>query len=357
MGWLPAKSLILGVIFCLLIVNQGNAQDPQFSQFYAAPLYLNPAFTGSALQARLGINYRNQWPQISEANFETFAFYFDTYLNEYNSGVGLLVTRDQEGFAGLSSTAVSLSYAYQVSITNSITFRPGFQAGIVNKDLNFSDLTFGNQFDNTTGTFDRSIVGEPDLLATDDSFNFFDLGLGGLVYTDNWWIGVSAFHLTEPNQSFFDTDDAILPIRYSFHGGYKFFLGQQPYVNEYNRRREVSVTPTFQYKFQGDFDQVDLGVAFLYQPITAGLFYRGLPIKDLEGDGVNESVNNNESIVFAIGLLDIKGLNIGYSFDFTISELGISSGGAHEVSLSYVFQLTENRLPPKEKRFVPCPKI
>ena len=46
------------------------AQDPQFSQFYAAPLYLNPAFAGSSELARVGINYRNQWPAMP-GNFVT----------------------------------------------------------------------------------------------------------------------------------------------------------------------------------------------------------------------------------------------------------------------------------------------
>ena len=57
------------VVFFVVGLNKTLAQDPQFSQFYAAPLYLNPAFAGSAQEARVGINYRNQWPQIDDANF------------------------------------------------------------------------------------------------------------------------------------------------------------------------------------------------------------------------------------------------------------------------------------------------
>ena len=86
------KCIFLAFLIAPLLFEKASCQDPQFSQFYAAPLYLNPAFAGSALEARIGLNYRNQWPQISNANFETFAAYFDTYFDEYNSGVGFIAS-------------------------------------------------------------------------------------------------------------------------------------------------------------------------------------------------------------------------------------------------------------------------
>jgi len=338
-----------------LLGNSAFAQDPQFSQFYAAPLYLNPAFTGSALEGRWGLNYRNQWPQISEANFETFSGYFDTYFDEANSGVGLLLTHDREGFAGLRSTSISLGYAYQLKLTEKLTFRAGGAVGWTSRDANFADLTFGNQFDPTTGTFDPNLPSEPALIGA-SAINFIDIALGGLIYTKRWWFGFSGFHLTEPQQSFFDDNTSILPARFSAHGGYKFYLNSEPFENQLNRKREISITPTLQYKFQGDFDQLDAGVYFVYQPIIFGLWYRGLPFKTFSDEN-DETFPNNEALVFMVGLLDVKSLSLGYSFDYTLSQLGISSGGAHEISLSYHFPLTQKKLPPKDKRFIPCPKI
>src|SRR5678815_5617643 len=77
-----------------------SAQDPQFSQFYAAPLYLNPAFAGSTNQGRAGVNYRNQWPAI-DANFTTLSAFADFYLEDYNSGVGAILTRDYVNLVGV----------------------------------------------------------------------------------------------------------------------------------------------------------------------------------------------------------------------------------------------------------------
>ncbi|WP_040496012.1 PorP/SprF family type IX secretion system membrane protein [Fulvivirga imtechensis] len=339
--------------FCLLMLLMPEvvtAQDPQFSQFYAAPLYLNPAFAGATQQARVGLNYRNQWPSI-DANFVTISAFFDTFIESKNSGVGMLLMRDTEGQAGLKSTSVGLQYAYQLYITDWLTFRPGFQAAFYNRHVNFSDLTFGDQFDPNTGEI---------INPTNESFgnlskNFVDLSAGGVLYTKNIWVGVAAHHLNTPNQAFEeDADPKELPTKLSFHGGIKLLFSPGTMGSGlYARPQERSLTPTFQYKTQGEFDQLDMGLYLTLEPIIIGTWYRGLPFKKLEG------FNNNESIVLLIGFTKKGGqgdlLNIGYSYDYTISKLGSGSGGAHEISISYSWNNRDPRKPPKHIMQIPCP--
>src|SRR6185369_4935517 len=86
--------LVASVVLILFIGESVTAQDPQFSQFYAAPLYLNPAFAGATGQARVGANYRNQWPAI-DANFTTISAFGDFYHENKNVGLGAIITRDQ----------------------------------------------------------------------------------------------------------------------------------------------------------------------------------------------------------------------------------------------------------------------
>ncbi|MEM8895922.1 MAG: PorP/SprF family type IX secretion system membrane protein, partial [Bacteroidota bacterium] len=95
----------------MFVNNKALAQDPQFSQYYAAPLYMNPALAGINQQGRAGVNYRQQWPSIP-ASFETFSAYIDYNFEDYNSSGGLIVTNDREGLAGLNSTTIGLQYAY-----------------------------------------------------------------------------------------------------------------------------------------------------------------------------------------------------------------------------------------------------
>jgi type IX secretion system PorP/SprF family membrane protein len=341
----------LSLVFLLILLASGSVtgQDPQFSQFYAAPLYLNPAFAGATNQNRVGMNYRNQWPAI-DANFNTISAYADFYIESKNSGVGVLINRDREGVLGLQSTSVALQYAYDLRIVEGLSFRPGFQVGVYNRSINFDRLTFGDQIDANTGQLKPGASAEG--LNTGQSKFFPDISMGGLFYSKRAWLGFAAHHLTEPDQSLVGSKDN-LPMKLSGHAGWKFYLkpgemGQ----GFYKKGRERSIAPAIQYRHQGKFDQMDVGMYYTFEPLIIGTWYRGVPFKSLNG------IVNNESIVLLVGFTK-KGtkdiLNIGYSYDFTISKLGPGSGGAHEFSLVYSWNSRDPRKPAKDKLVIPCP--
>ncbi len=334
-------------VLMLLCEIDVTAQDPQFSQFYAAPLYLNPAFAGSTGQARAGINYRNQWPAI-DANFTTFSAYFDYFIEDKNSGVGIIMNRDVEGLAGLRSFNLGLQYSYELFLTENLGFRPGAQVSLYNRDINFNKLTFGDEFVN--GEFISGTTAEQ--FNTNFSKTFVDLSLGGVFFTKVAYLGIAAFHLNQPNQSIID-EESKLPVKLSIHGGFKFYMKPGAIGSGvYTREAERSIGPAFQYRHQGQFDQMDLGVYYTAEPLVLGLWYRGVPFKSVNG------FVNNESIVLLLGFTRIgakEALNIGYSFDYTISKLTASSGGAHEFSLVYTWPMRNPRKPPKDKLVIPCP--
>jgi type IX secretion system PorP/SprF family membrane protein len=340
-------------VSCIILAMLGvhdplTAQDPQFSQFYAAPLYLNPAFAGSTGQARAGINYRNQWPAI-DANFTTMSAYFDYFIADKKSGVGVLMTRDMEGLAGLRSLSVGLQYSYELELTDYLGFRPGAQVALYNRDVNFDRLTFGDQFDASGNIISEETA---EVFNTNFSKTFVDLSFGGVLFTRVAWLGVAGNHLNKPNQSIID-EESRLPIKLSVHGGFKFFM--KPGVIEngiYSREAERSIAPAFQYRHQGKFDQMDLGVYFTFEPLVLGTWYRGVPFKQLDG------FVNNESLVLLLGFVKLgakDAINIGYSFDYTISKLGPGSGGAHEFSLVYTWPMRNPRKPDPDKLVIPCP--
>lgn len=350
---LKAKQIIVGLSLVSVLISWTvtpvTAQDPQFSQFYAAPLYLNPAFAGSTGQARAGINYRNQWPAI-DANFTTMSAYFDYFIEDKNSGVGILLTRDMEGLAGLRSMSLGLQYSYELQITDFLGFRPGVQVALFNRDVNFDRLTFGDQFDPVTGDFINPTTAES--FNTNFSKTFLDLSFGGVLFTKVAWLGVAANHLNQPNQSIID-EESKLPMKLSVHGGFKFFMKPGVIKNGiYSRTSERSIAPAFQYRHQGKFDQMDLGLYFTFEPLVLGTWYRGVPFKQVEG------FVNNESLVLLLGFMKLGGkdaINVGYSFDYTISKLGPGSGGAHEFSLVYTWPMRNPRKPPADKLVIPCP--
>ncbi len=335
--------LQITLIVSYWVLPEAHAQDPQFSQYYAAPLNLNPGLTGINQRGRAGINYRNQWPSI-DAQFETYSFFLDYNFEDYYSSLGLVVNTDREGIAGLRSTMVGVQYAYQVQLTPRWTFRPAVQAAIFQRDINFDRLTFGDQFDasgqvvfdNTRETFN-----------TGNNRTFFDLSFGGIWFNERIWGGFSIYHVTEPNQALAGGESPLFR-RVSFHGGYKIPFYTISKSAQNRPIKERSITPSFNYRTQGDFEQLDVGAFVTLEPLILGLWYRGIPINSLDG------IANNESIILMTGVA-IKNVSMGYSFDLPISDLGINSGGAHEISLIYSFSLDPPGKPPRDVRDLKCP--
>ncbi|WP_194777120.1 PorP/SprF family type IX secretion system membrane protein [Pararhodonellum marinum] len=343
----------LHILFFLTLmfswIQESLAQDPQYSQFYAAPLYLNPAFAGSELQGRVGANYRNQWPGI-DTQFTTFSAYFDTFLDKYNSGVGFMIMNDVEGAAGLRSVTVSGLYSYELRLGEGIYFRPGFQASYIRRDIGFfENLIFANQI-NPADPFSEPLPGG-DLSGLGEPVNMLSLSFGGLVFTNNFWFGASAHHVNQPNQSFLD-GVSNLPTKFSVHTGYRISLGTGGYRGDYTHmRRQRSITPTLNYKRQGPFEQLDVGTYLYLEPLVLGLWYRGLPYKPINDQ------SNRDAIVLLVGVNLPSGMNVGYSFDYTVSQLGIQSGGAHEISLSFVLPDKNQGKPRLRDTLLPCPKF
>jgi type IX secretion system PorP/SprF family membrane protein len=339
------------MLFMLVAANVVTAQDPQFSQFYAAPLYLNPAFAGSTQQGRVGMNYRNQWPGI-DANFTTVSAFADFYLEDHNSGIGAIITRDYANVLGLQSIGLGLQYAYQLKLNKKLSFRPGVQVSLNSRNINYDKLIFGDQI-NPDGSIDPTAEN----LGTGGSVFYPDLGFGGLLFSEHAWVGLAVFHLLTPNQSLVGSDDQ-LPMKFSAHAGYKFFFRNATMGLGFEQKaQERSLTPAIQYRHQGEFDQMDLGMYLTMEPITFGLWYRGVPYKKVEGYA------NNESLVLSVGLHKKAShkmndqLHIGYSYDYTISQLGPGSGGAHEFSLIYTWPTRNPRKPPVDKLVIPCPDL
>ncbi len=319
------------------------AQDIQFSQFYTATLYVNPAFAGSMHQSRAMFHQRVQWPQL-EAKYITSLFSYDNFIDKYNSGIGIMAIQDFQGANNISSSEAHILYAYELNLSRTFSFRAGFQGGIMSRQINYNKLSFPSQFNNQgfQGGDISANIG-------DERVNFFDVSTGGLLYSERLWVGVSAHHMNEPNQSFLG-GVTRLPARFAFIGGYKIYLDNTANTSLKRRadHREVSITPTFHYKFQGKSDQLDIGLYGTYNQIFGGVWYRGLPFKRIES-----FLPNNESVVFIAGVF-YKRFRFGYSYDATVSKLTeVRTGGSHEINLTYFHKPKPAKR--KLRKDIPCP--
>jgi len=313
----------------------GFTQDVQFSQPYSNPTLLNPAFAGTSDGMRFAMNYRNQWPGIDN-NYTAFGTGVDSYLREVNGGIGFTLVKDVAGTHRLSNTLGSVMYSQHVSISRRMSMSLGAAAGIGQRNFDDSKLFFADQVINQTQTSNE-------LNSMNPQTSFADLSFGVLVYRNDFWLGFSAHHINEPNQSLLGSEDK-LPAKFSIHGG-----GDLPFnklkEGDYPKRLRAA----FNYKSQGNWDQLDLGAYYTVRQINFGAWYRGIPLKAYQ-----PGYQNNESLVVLVGYEHTKGISIGYSYDLTLSRLAGHSGGAHEISI--VYETRPKRKRPK-KRIVPCAKF
>lgn len=335
------------VILSLLFIFAGNlsAQDAQFSQFYNAPLFLNPGFTGITPQQRVIANHRLQWPNLPQV-FSTYSFSYEMFSNELKSGFGLMATTDKMGTGGWRTTTAGLLYSYKVRLNEYWVFSPGIYFGYGQQGIDQSKLLLGDEL-----ASDQSGSNDPGIGRIDNA-QYLDIGSGMVLYNRLLWVGVSAYHMNQPNISLIG-NESRLPMKINVHGGMRIPL--------YNGPKTVSkvsyLTPGFVYRRQGkSFSQLDIGVNYHIDPISIGVWYRGVPLQRTFQfvDGEDSQIQQ-DALVFSLALL-FNTFQVGYSYDFTISDLSTSAGGAHEISLIYEFALKPFRRGVRKKyRQLPCP--
>jgi type IX secretion system PorP/SprF family membrane protein len=337
------KYLKIISVFLFLQSTIAIGQDMQFTQFYASPLYLNPAFTGANVCSRATLVYRNQWPNIKTA-YKSYLLSMDHYMSKQNIGIGLQCAVDEAGTGGLKTTIINPSFAYETKINKNLAVRFGIQPGVTIKSIHFDRLIFGDQIARG-GNAGASSVASVETPTQNKAF--FDIGAGGLLYTSKYWIGTSFFHLNKPNESLLTGGTiSTLPIKYSIHGGAKFELNE----DEKDADLRKSITTVMHYKGPGEYDQFDIGVYYTQLGINLGLWYRGIPGLKAYKPGYR----NDDAIAAIVGFQKER-FTIGYSYDITISQLQRLTKGSHEITMS--FQMCNPKKKKVSRILISCPKF
>ncbi|MSP69649.1 MAG: type IX secretion system membrane protein PorP/SprF [Bacteroidetes bacterium] len=311
--------IVLGLIST---VGLGDlfAQDPEFTQFYANPLYLNPAFAGTARCPRVCFNYRNQWPGIS-GTFVTYSASYDQHIDEIGGGIGLIMTNDRAGQATINTTNISGIYSYQLNVSREFSIKMGLQATFMQKSVDWTKLNFGDMIDPRRGF----IYNTNEVPGVTNKTNV-DFSAGVLGYSRKYFFGFAVHHITEPDEGFLGTSK--LPMKYTGHAGAVIPLG--------GKYSESSISPNILFQKQQDFQQLNLGIYITKGPIVGGVWYR-----------------NADSFILLVGFQQDL-FKFGYSYDVTISKLTNATAGSHELSFQMQFQCK-----PKKKKFrtISCPSF
>ncbi|RFM26068.1 PorP/SprF family type IX secretion system membrane protein [Deminuibacter soli] len=316
-GWLCTLLL-------LLVASAANSQDLHFSQYFNAPLLVNPANTGFEPDAdyRLGVNYRNQWASISNNPYKTFSVWGDAQLFNQRFengwvGIGGALLRDVAGSGNLSSTKAYGSVAYHQMLGLSSLLSMGFSGGLVNKSVDISKLTFDNQWNGKF--FDITIPsGEPFAYS---SVYYLDLQLGvnyAWFPNENTYLnaGVSVMHLNKPNESFFAQKTALSETNRRM----TFFLN-----GSFKQNDQWILSPNLYYSKMANSEELVLGLLANY---------------NLSGDGNTQLiggvyVRKGDAAIPMAGY-QWNGFKLIVSYDVTTSGLSAynQSRGAYELSIT-----------------------
>ncbi len=313
---------LLSFTFIAIIFNspQTIGQDPMFSQFFHAPQSINPALSGITNGPLFHLNYRNQWPSIQQA-YSTFALSYSQMFNKQKSGVGALILSDQAGNGTLNSTKGTLAYSYNLKIKGNTYIKGGLDIAIGSISLDWNKFIFGDAIDAFGSGVSPGGTPYPSKEIRPESSNvsYFDIGSGILLYDNEYHIGLSLKHMNNPDITFLPStrefgDNSRLPMRITLHGGYNILL-------EKGNKNKAStfISPGFLLAKQGNFMQINGGAQIQLDKMIAGAWYRHAGL-------------NGDAIIGMIGWkYDI--FKVCYSFDYTVSNLGISSGGSHEIGI------------------------
>jgi type IX secretion system PorP/SprF family membrane protein len=322
------SALVLALTFSLLLVfslqKEAKAQDPEFTQFYANPLYLNPAFAGTARCPRVVMNYRNQWPALS-GTFVTTSASYDQHVDNLYGGLGLLVTGDKAGKGTLNTTRVSAIYAYQLKLTRSFSVRVGAEATYFQKSLDWNKLTFGDMIDPR-----RGFIYQTGDVPRGGSKSGVDVSAGLLGFSEFFFIGVAAHHLNEPDESLIQ-GSSPLPMKITGHMGAVI-----PLANSRYSTNDAKIAPNILFRQQENFQQLNMGVYVSKGPLVGGIWYR-----------------NKDAFIALLGF-QTEVVRFGYSYDVTVSKLTNATAGSHEVSFTINFNCR-----PKKRSFrtISCPSF
>ncbi len=310
------QTIVLALILCVS-GGQLKAQiDPHFSQYYAHPLWLNPALTGvTDGDYRVNINAKQQWASLGKG-FLTAGASFDTAPTK-NLSFGAMVVNQNAGEISFNQLNALVSGAYQIRLGKDgdkvINF--GLQAGILNKSFDPSKITLGSQFNPVMGydegmpfneTFVASNYLAPDI---NTGVMFFD---GAPNQGVNVFVGAAVSHLTRPRDKFIG-GDARMPMRFTAHGGARMELNYM-----------LDITPNFIYLKQGEA-----------QEIAAGAYAKLM--LDPESDLIFGTNYRFDDAAIAFLGLHLKNMVIGASYDFNTSGLNRATlnRGGFELSISF----------------------
>jgi type IX secretion system PorP/SprF family membrane protein len=296
------KFLYISVI-ALLVTNLNAQQLPQYTQYMLNDLAINPAVAGKDNFADMRSNNRYQWVGMTDAP-RTYMLTLHSPLKNRHMGLGTHIYTDIVG--PTRRVGISLAYAYHIKIAEKTRVSLGLNAGIQQWGIDGHKLYLHD-------------AGDDNLLTQYQTRIVPDFGAGIYFHNEKWYLGFSAPQLYQsPIKLFPDGDhEGTLVTHFLLNGAYKFDIND-----------DFKVEPSFLAKYANPAPiKVDIGVRVIYQEqVWLGVGYR-----------------HNDALTALVGFMYKNYLMIGYSYDFTTTNLKNYSSGTHELMLGLRFSKQQSK--------------
>lgn len=281
-----------------------NAQQlPQYTQYMLNEFAINPAVAGKEEFADVRSNNRYQWVGITDAP-RTYMLTVHGPMKLKNMGLGMNLFTDIVG--PTRRVGLNFSYAYHIKLNEETKVSLGLSAGVLQWGIDGHKLQLHD-------------AGDENLLTQYQTTYVPDFGAGVLVYSKKYYIGIAVPQMYQSKINLYPGAESKskLVTHFNVNGAYKFDLGE-----------DFKLEPSFILKYATPAPmKLDVGVRGIYrEQVWLGAAYR-----------------HNDAVTALVGYLYKNYLMIGYSYDFSTTNIRRYSSGTHEVMLGLRFSRQHNR--------------
>ena len=300
--------LALGLLFVLTISAKAQ-QDAQYTQYMFNSLVVNPAYAGYKEALNVGLLARNQWVGFSGAPRTQSLLIDKAFLESKNVGLGLSVVNDKIGAS--NQTSAYANYAYRLPVgSEEARLAFGLAVGVVQSSVDASDVRDAS---------DQLLMGKQNYFAPD--------GKLGIFYSNpKFYAGLSATNLISNLRKYDPAGNNIFAKQ-----GAHFFL-TAGYLTDLNENLKFKPSIMVREDTEGPTN-LDVNTFFLLnETVWLGASYRSGLNFGKKSDLFGGTFRKN-SVVGAVEVFVSKIYRIGYSYDYTLSQLNQHSNGTHEITL------------------------
>lgn len=294
----------------------GFSQElPIYNQYLLNDFLINPAIAGRDSYVPLTIMDRHQWFGVEKAPQTQI---ITIHGSMKNNGGGLTIFNDQNG--NLMMKGIQLAYAHHIKFSKRRHIRR--KNGRIWKDkphISFGIAFTGFMFQIDGRDFKPNVNNDPLIYNTVESTYQPEINCGVYYYSSSLFLGLSAVHILQSPIKLYDrvADFNSLQRGYYFHGGMRFSLN-----------RNFLIEPAILCRGDENIEiQTDFNVKFYYKSaFWSVISYRR---------NMNIDFGQNNSVKFAMNLAVYRGFNVGYAYEYILSDIQSLSNGSHQIAIGY----------------------